>query len=125
VNGTLFLSASNGTSGPELWKSDGTAAGTLLVRELTGTITGNSDPAKFFNANGTLYFSAWHRSHRLRTLEERRYGRRHGHGERHFPRGWQFGALLLRAQQRPGLLRRRQRRQRHGTLEDRRTAAGT
>ena len=34
VNGTLFFTANDGTHGYELWKSDGTAAGTVLVKDI-------------------------------------------------------------------------------------------
>ena len=34
VNGTLFFAANDGTHGRELWKSDGTAAGTVLVKDI-------------------------------------------------------------------------------------------
>jgi ELWxxDGT repeat protein len=35
VNGTLFMEANDGVSGTELWKSNGTAAGTVLVKDAT------------------------------------------------------------------------------------------
>jgi ELWxxDGT repeat protein len=47
VNGTLFF-----VSGTQLWKSDGTDAGTVLVK------TVGSDVRSLTNANGTLYFVA-------------------------------------------------------------------
>ena len=34
VSGTLFFAADNGVHGMELWKSDGTATGTVMVKEI-------------------------------------------------------------------------------------------
>jgi ELWxxDGT repeat protein len=57
VNGTLFFSADDGTNGKELWRSDGTSSGTVLVRNIN---SGNSysNPKYLTNVNGTLYFVA-------------------------------------------------------------------
>ncbi len=57
VNGTLFFSADDGTNGRELWKSNGTSSGTVLVRNIFSGATG-SYPETLTNVNGTLYFSA-------------------------------------------------------------------
>ena len=57
VAGTLFFSATDGTYGRELWRSDGTAAGTALVRDIRRASTG-SFPRFLTNVAGTLYFSA-------------------------------------------------------------------
>ncbi|TRX25223.1 T9SS type A sorting domain-containing protein [Flavobacterium franklandianum] len=58
VNGTLFFSARDqSTSNFELWKSDGTSAGTVKVKEIVAGNNG-SDPIGLANVNGTLYFSA-------------------------------------------------------------------
>ena len=56
VNGTLFFSADTGTNGRELWKSDGTAGGTTLVKDTQAGING-SNPQDLTNVNGTLFFS--------------------------------------------------------------------
>ena len=34
VGGTVFFAASDGTNGTELWKSGGTAAGTVMVKDI-------------------------------------------------------------------------------------------
>ncbi|MCA9217463.1 MAG: hypothetical protein KDB27_30555 [Planctomycetales bacterium] len=62
VGNTLFFTANNGTSGRELWKSDGTAAGTVLVKDIwpdsTDGIPNNASPSELTNFNGTLLFVA-------------------------------------------------------------------
>jgi ELWxxDGT repeat protein len=59
VNGTLFfsvLSNDGHESTHELWRSDGTTAGTLRVKEGDPDFN-RSDPRSFTNVNGTLFFA--------------------------------------------------------------------
>lgn len=57
VNGTLFFHATSSAAGDELWKSDGTAAGTILVKDIQPGTAGSS-PSNMANVNGTLFFRA-------------------------------------------------------------------
>jgi len=57
VGGTLFFIADTGTIGLELWKSDGTAAGTVLVKDIwPGAFS--SSPSSLVDLGGTLFFEA-------------------------------------------------------------------
>jgi ELWxxDGT repeat protein len=51
VNGVLFFHADDGVHGDGLWRSDRTAAGTVMVK-------GNLDPGEFSYVGGTLFFTA-------------------------------------------------------------------
>ncbi len=56
VGAVLLFSANDGTYGYELWKTDGTETGTVLVKDIN--TTGDSNPANLVNIGGTLYFTA-------------------------------------------------------------------
>ncbi|MGL4511920.1 MAG: ELWxxDGT repeat protein [Lacipirellulaceae bacterium] len=57
VNGSLYFAANDGVNGWELWKSDGTDAGTVRVKDIR--IGGDSSsPTNLTNVAGTLYFTA-------------------------------------------------------------------
>jgi ELWxxDGT repeat protein len=57
VNGVAFYTASTAGSGIELWRSDGTAAGTALVKDILPGAA-SADPRALTNVNGILSFSA-------------------------------------------------------------------
>lgn len=55
----LFFAAKNGEYGIELWKSDGTEAGTVMVKDLMAGTNYSSRPGDFVELNGVVYFSAY------------------------------------------------------------------
>ncbi len=57
VGGLLFFSAKASATGRELWKSNGTAIGTQVVKDIDAGTAG-SYPAYLTNVNGTLFFNA-------------------------------------------------------------------
>ena len=75
VNGVLFFTPDG--RGAELWKTDGTAAGTFMLKNIGPY---GEEPSDLTNVNGTLFFTASDGIHGQRTLEERWHGRRHSYG---------------------------------------------
>src|SRR4051794_27527169 len=57
VNGTIYFSATDPTHGTELWKSDGTGGGTVMVSDINpGTLSSN--PSSLTVVGSTLFFAA-------------------------------------------------------------------
>ena len=60
VGGIAYFGANDGQTGHELWRSDGTTAGTFLLKDIQPNLSfpNGSNPLDFTNVNGTLFFSA-------------------------------------------------------------------
>jgi trimeric autotransporter adhesin len=58
VNGKVFFSCFENSTGTELWVSDGTSLGTKLVKDIFVGLNG-SYPTNLVSYNGKLYFSAF------------------------------------------------------------------
>jgi ELWxxDGT repeat protein len=54
VNGTLYFIADDGVSGYEIWKSNGTSSGTIIVDDISGD-SGSSSPRTMLLAGTKLY----------------------------------------------------------------------
>lgn len=62
VNGVLYYAATDGITGSELWRSDGSEQGTYRVKDIAAGAPG-SGPAALTNVDGLLYFVAnWNQS---------------------------------------------------------------
>ncbi len=57
VGSTLFFQATNATAGYELFKSDGTGSGTVMVKDINVGL-GSSSAANLTAVGSTLYFQA-------------------------------------------------------------------
>jgi ELWxxDGT repeat protein len=60
VGARLFFAADDGVNGMELWTSDGTPAGTFMVKDINPASSQSSYPSELTDVNGTLFFRAYH-----------------------------------------------------------------
>ena len=58
VGNTIYFAADNGINGLELWKSDGTDVGTVMVKDINSEGTYDSYPYGLTAVGNTLYFRA-------------------------------------------------------------------
>jgi ELWxxDGT repeat protein len=59
VGGTLYFPATDFVDqGIQLWKSDGTSSGTVMVKFIDGAGAVGAEPEELTDVNGTLYFTA-------------------------------------------------------------------
>ena len=62
IDKTIYFAANDGTTGRELWKSDGTEVNTVRVRDIftgsTGSTPNSSSPTGLVNVDGKLFFIA-------------------------------------------------------------------
>ena len=56
LGNNLFFHGFNLTNGTELWKTDGTSNGTVMVKDINAT--GSADPEFLISFNGNVYFQA-------------------------------------------------------------------
>ena len=68
IGNTLYFQANDGTNGVELWKSDGTASGTVMVKDIQSG--SDSSYPQYLTAVGNTLFPSRRRNQRRRIVEE-------------------------------------------------------
>ncbi len=91
----LMFAANDGVHGTQLWRSDGTAAGTFAVKNINNTVQLNagidtSVQTNAVNLGGVTYFMGTEQAHGNELWSTGRHGGRHASAEGHQPRFRQF-----------------------------------
>jgi len=58
LNGYIYFAAGDTSNNVELWKTDGTSGGTILVKEINASTASSSFPTKLIVYNNKIYFNA-------------------------------------------------------------------
>ena len=103
MNGKLFFVASDGPYGAELRVSDGTAEGTMIVKDIVSG-SGGSNPGYLTNVNGTLY-SAPTTASTARNSGRATARRRNRDGQGHLRRQQRLASLPSDERERDALFR--------------------
>jgi ELWxxDGT repeat protein len=59
IDGVIYFAGANRLNGYEPWKSDGTDAGTTMIRNLARDVAPSSNPFNLIAAGDWVYFAAW------------------------------------------------------------------
>ena len=110
-----LLPATDGVTGAELWKSDGTAAGTVLVKDINPG-AGGSGPTNLASLRRQAVLPRPTTVRRERALAEQRHGGRHSARQRHQPGSRQLPAIPAHPVPQHHRLQRRRRRHRTRAL---------
>ena len=121
--GRLFFTAADGEHGRELWKSNGAASGTVLVKDINPGVARLPSRVPGQHRRDAVLRGRRRRA-RPGALEEQRHRRRHGAGRGRQPVGDRFVPGAIRREQRDDLLRRGRRGARRGAVEERRHRGG-